>query len=134
MIMKHSVLICLIISVILMGIATLVYPGGSLHDKNSIGFDWSENFFSNLFEEKAINGSENTSRIWALTGMVFHSFGYGIFLSKDCYKTLCNYLKTYRCDQHIIYILNCNPLARHNGNNIKHVFLNWLILYYCIYP
>ena len=87
MIMKHSVLICLIISVILMGIATLVYPGGSLHDKNSIGFDWSENFFSNLFEEKAINGSENTSRIWALIGMVFHSFGYGIFLS-ICQKRL----------------------------------------------
>lgn len=79
MIMKYPVLICLVISVVLMGIATLVYPGGSLHDKNSIGFDWSENFFSNLFKAKAINGSENTSRIWALIGMAFHSLGYGIF-------------------------------------------------------
>lgn len=79
MIKKYSVLICLIISVILMGIATLVYPGGSLLDKNSTGFDWSENFFSNLFEAKAINGSANTSRIWALIGMAFHSLAYGIF-------------------------------------------------------
>ena len=79
MIKKHSVLICLVISVILMVIATLVYPGGSFLDKNSQGFDWSKNFFSNLFVAKAINGSENTSRIWALIGIAFHSIGYGIF-------------------------------------------------------
>ncbi len=79
MIKKYSVLICLVISVILMAIATLVYPGGSLLDQNSTGFNWSENFFSNLFEAKAINGIENTSRFWALIGIVFHSLGYGIF-------------------------------------------------------
>jgi hypothetical protein len=78
MIKKHLVLICLVISVILMVVATLVYPGGSLLDKNSTGFDWSTNFFSNLFAAKAINGSENTSRIWAIIGMAFHSVGYGI--------------------------------------------------------
>ena len=76
---EYSVSICLVISVILMVIAILVYPGGSLLDQNSTGFDWSENFFSNLFEVKAINGSENTSRIWALVGIGFHSLGYGIF-------------------------------------------------------
>lgn len=79
MIKKYSVLMCVVISVILMIIATLVYPGGSLTDKNSIGFQWSKNFISNLFADKAINGSENTSQIWAIVGMVFHSFGYGIF-------------------------------------------------------
>lgn len=79
MIKKHSVLICVVISVILMVIATLVYPGGSILDKNSIGFEWSKNFISNLFAEKAINGSDNSSRIWAIIGMVFHSVGYGIF-------------------------------------------------------
>lgn len=79
MIKKYSVLICIIISVILIVIATLVYPGGSLLDKNSTGFEWSENFISNLFAEKAINGSENPARIWAILGMAFHSIGYGIF-------------------------------------------------------
>jgi len=79
MIKKYSVLICLAISVILMVIATLVYPGGSFHDTNSIGFDWSKNFISNLFSAKAVNGLENTSRIWALIGLVFHSLAYGIF-------------------------------------------------------
>jgi uncharacterized membrane protein YhaH (DUF805 family) len=79
MIKKYSVLICIVISVILLIIATLVYPGGSLPDKNSTGFDWSKNFISNLFAAKAINGSENTSRIWAIIGMAFHSVGFGVF-------------------------------------------------------
>lgn len=79
MIKKYSVLICLAASAILILIATLGYPGGSLPDKNSVGFDWSKNFISNLFAAKAINGSENPGRIWAIIGMAFHSVGYGIF-------------------------------------------------------
>lgn len=89
MIKKHSVLICLVTSVILIIIATFGYPGGSLLDKNSKGFDWSKNFMSNLFATNAINGSENSSRIWAVIGMAFHSVGYGIFLS-ICQKNLSN--------------------------------------------
>lgn len=81
MVKKYSVLICMVISVILLAIAILVYPGGSLLDKNSIGFGWSKNFISNLFETKAINGSENPGWIWALIGMAFHSVGYGIFFN-----------------------------------------------------
>ncbi len=79
MIKRHSALICLAISVVLIVVATLLYPGGSLHDANSVGFEWSKNFFSNLFAAKAINGQENTARIWAMVGMAFHSVGYGIF-------------------------------------------------------
>ena len=69
----------MIISVILIVIAALAYPGGSLLDKNSVGFGWSKNFISNLFEAKAINGSENPGRIWAILGMAFQSVGYGVF-------------------------------------------------------
>ena len=79
MIKKYSVLICLVISVILLVRAASGYPGGSLLDKNSIGFDWSKNYLSNLFATKAINGSENPGWIWAVIGMAFHSVGYGIF-------------------------------------------------------
>lgn len=79
MIKKYAVLICLISSVILLVIAAFEYPGGSLPDKNSIGFGWSKNFISNLFEPNAINGTENAGRIWAIIGMAFHSVGYGIF-------------------------------------------------------
>ncbi|MTH16390.1 hypothetical protein [Flavobacterium sp. LC2016-01] len=76
---KHLVLICLVISMILIVIATLFYPGGSLLDKKSIGFGWSKNFISNLFAAKALNGSENPGRIWAIIGMAFQSVGYGVF-------------------------------------------------------
>ncbi len=79
MIKKYSVLICLVTSLILIVIATTGYPGGSLLDKNSTGFDWSKNYLSNLFAAKAINGSENPGRIWAIIGMAFHSVGYGLF-------------------------------------------------------
>lgn len=76
---KNSVLICVLISVVFFVIATIIYPGGSIHDKNSVGFDWFNNFFSNLFLDKALNGAVNPSRMWALIGMVFHSVGYGLF-------------------------------------------------------
>lgn len=79
MIKKYSVLICLVLSLVLIVIATLVYPGGSMLNKNSIGFDWSKNFISNLFAAKAMNGSYNTSRIWAISGTILHSVGFGIF-------------------------------------------------------
>lgn len=79
MIKKYSVLICLVTSAILLAIATLTYPGGSVLDQSSIGFHWSKNFLSNLFATKAVNGSENPGWIWALIGMAFHSVGYGIF-------------------------------------------------------
>ena len=115
MVKKYSVLICMVISVILMVIATLVYPGGSLLDKNSIGFDWSKNYLSNLFATKAINGSENPGWIWALIGMAFYSVGYGIFFinmsKKDVFKTCCYCFKIYRRYQHNIYFLNRNTLT-----------------------
>lgn len=76
---KYFILISVVISIIFLGIATLLYPGGSILDKNSVGFDWTKNFFSNLFLAKALNGADNPSRIWALIGMVFHSIGYGLF-------------------------------------------------------
>ncbi len=79
MIKKYSVLICLVTSMVLIAVATFRYPGGSLLDKNSLGFHWSKNFISNLFAAKAINGTENPGRIWAVIGMAFHSVGYGVF-------------------------------------------------------
>lgn len=69
----------MVLSVFLLVIAASLYPGGSLLDKNSVGFGWSTNFISNLFEAKAINGLDNPGRIWAILGMAFQSIGYGIF-------------------------------------------------------
>lgn len=76
---KHLVLMCLLLSVGFICTGAYLYPGGSLHDKNSVGFDWTQNFISNLFQPKALNGAENPSRVWATIGMAFNSLGYGLF-------------------------------------------------------
>jgi hypothetical protein len=114
MVKKYSVLISLVISVILIVIAALVYPGGSLLDKNSIGFGWSKNFLSNLFATKAINGSENPGKIWAVIGMVFHSVGYGIFFinmsKKISSRQWANFLKFIGVTNIILIFLIATPL------------------------
>ncbi|WP_295714628.1 hypothetical protein [Mucilaginibacter sp.] len=79
MLRKHSILIGIIISLLLLLVATLYYPGGSQHDKNSIGYDWKNNYLSNLFGEKAVNGLNNGSRIWAIFGMLFLSASFALF-------------------------------------------------------
>lgn len=76
---KYSVLLCIILAVGFVLKAAAVYPGGSLLNKNSTGFDWTKNFISNLFQQKAINGANSPSAVWAIIGMAFHSVGYGIF-------------------------------------------------------
>jgi uncharacterized membrane protein len=100
--------------VILIVIATLRYPGGSLLDKNSIGFQWSKNFLSNLFATKAINGLVNFGRIWAIIGMAFHSVGYGIFFinmsKKISSKQWANILKFIGFINIIFIFLIATPL------------------------
>lgn len=79
MLKKYSVLTGIVISIIMLLIATMVYPGGSMYDNNSVGFDWSKNFISNLFAAKALNGADNPSRFWADGGMIFHALSFAIF-------------------------------------------------------
>ncbi len=54
---------------ILYFIATLYYPGGSQFDKNSIGFNWTNNYWCNLLNDTAINGQKNAAQSIALTAM-----------------------------------------------------------------
>lgn len=78
-ILRFAVLACILVTTVLMVVATALYPGGSMLDVRSVGFDLSKNFFSNLFQERAINGATNPGRPWALVGMAFHSLGDGLF-------------------------------------------------------
>lgn len=67
------------ISLSLLLVATLYYPGGSQYDSNSIGYDWKHNYLSNLFADKAVNGSYNASRPWAVSGMLFLCVSFALF-------------------------------------------------------
>ncbi|MET3503509.1 membrane-associated HD superfamily phosphohydrolase [Mucilaginibacter rubeus] len=60
-------------------IAIWVYPGGSMYNEYAVGFDWKRNFISNLFGVRALNGAENTSRIWAYAGMILFPVSYAMF-------------------------------------------------------
>lgn len=79
MLKKHSVLLGIIIAISLLLVATFNYPGGSQFDINSIGYDWKNNYISNLFSEKAVNGADNASRFWAVGGMFFLSVSLALF-------------------------------------------------------
>lgn len=78
---KHTVLTGMIISVVMIVIATQLYPGGSMFDRNAVGFHWTKNFFSNLFAPKALNGMDNPARFWAGAGMIFLSLSFAVFFN-----------------------------------------------------
>ena len=79
---KHAILLVIIVSVLLLVVAMLYYPGGSRIDKNSVGFDWKNNYFSNLFGKTALNGSNNPSRLWAIAGTFFLSISFALFFTE----------------------------------------------------
>ena len=82
MLRKYAILFGISSSLLLLLIATLHYPGGSQHDKNAIGFDWKNNYLTNLFAEKAVNGSANEARLWAIIGMFFLCVSLALFFIK----------------------------------------------------
>jgi hypothetical protein len=99
MIKKHLVLIGITISLVFLIIAISIYPGGTYQDKSSVGFDWTKNYISNLFEAKALNGSQNSSRVWAFFGMFFYSISCAIFfvnmsnkIPEKVFKSIIKYL------------------------------------------
>lgn len=47
-----------------------LYPGGSQADLNSVGFDWSNNFWCNLMRENGLNGQENLAKPVAILGII----------------------------------------------------------------
>lgn len=63
---KYAVLLGIVISISLLVVATWYYPGGSQADINSVGYSWKNNYISNLFGEKAVNGAANAGRYWAV--------------------------------------------------------------------
>lgn len=59
--------------------ATLLYPGGSQVNKNSIGFSWVNNYWCNLLNTNAINGEPNPAKPIALLGMFVLCFTLSFF-------------------------------------------------------
>ena len=81
MLKKHTILIGILFALLLLVIATLYYPGGSQYDLHSTGFNWRHNYFSNLFNPKAVNGMDNLSQPWAVAGMFMLCFSFALFFN-----------------------------------------------------
>ncbi len=79
MLRKSLILSGIIISLIFLIAATRYYPGGSQYDKNSIGYSWKNNYISNVFSVKAVNGFNNTARPLAICGMFFLCASFALF-------------------------------------------------------
>lgn len=49
--------------------AATLYPGGSQADATSAGYDWVNNYWCNLLNERAMNGELNPARPYAISAM-----------------------------------------------------------------
>lgn len=74
------------IGVLLLFMATLNYPGGSNLNELTTGYDWINNYLSNLLNPTAVNGMHNTARPWAIGGILLLSASFGAFFIKFSQK------------------------------------------------
>jgi hypothetical protein len=76
---KHFTLIGFAAGVLLLFVAAWFYPGGSVIDPASVGYNWKTNYISHLLNPVAVNGTENLAQPWAVLGVFFVSAGFGWF-------------------------------------------------------
>lgn len=79
---KYAILIGIIIGTFLLTLATFHYPGGTYENVNSEGYDWANNYISNLLRPLAVNGTENAARPYAILGVLFLTASFGVFFVK----------------------------------------------------
>lgn len=65
---------CAISSLLLFLVAAHHYPGGTITSPETVGYDWSENTISALFQPYALNGQTNPARYFAITAMLVYCF------------------------------------------------------------
>lgn len=63
MLKKNLILLRVILAAILLFVATIYCPGGAQSDAQSIGFDWINNYLSNLFSPIAMYGVDNAATL-----------------------------------------------------------------------
>lgn len=76
---KHFTLICFVAGVLLLFVSAWFYPGGSVENPASVGYNWKTNYISNLLNPVAVNGMKNLAQPWAVLGIFFVSAGFGWF-------------------------------------------------------
>jgi hypothetical protein len=57
----------------------MLYPGGSQADLNTEGFDWINNYWCNLMNEKGMNGVVNPARPFSIAAMIILCSSFIVF-------------------------------------------------------
>ncbi|MES2062487.1 MAG: hypothetical protein V4456_11245 [Bacteroidota bacterium] len=130
MIKKYSVLTGIVISLILILIAIAVYPGGTMFNEYTTGFSWTKNFMSNLFGTRALNGTENPSRIWACLAMIVLPLTYALFffnVAKKIPEKNAGYILKYASVANILFTF-LTITALHDSMLIISTTLFWTCL------
>jgi len=66
----------MILSIVLFAVAMAYYPGGTSFSSDTVGYNWSQNFLSSLFQPRAYNGSPNPARWFAIPAMFLLCLSY----------------------------------------------------------
>ena len=90
MLRKYCMPLGISAAIVLLFVAPLFYPGVSQYDPHAIGYDWQNNYLSNLFGKKAVNGADNASRPWAVSGMLFLCVSFAAFFVEFSRKIALN--------------------------------------------
>jgi hypothetical protein len=63
-------LIGIVVALCLFVVAAGQYPGGTLESTSTVGYNWTHNFISSLFQPRALNGAANPARHWAVPALL----------------------------------------------------------------
>lgn len=75
---KNIILIGIVLSILCLVVASFNYPGGSPKDSRSVGFQWTENYISDMLDYKAVNGQDNKARPLAVAGALLMGLSTGL--------------------------------------------------------
>jgi hypothetical membrane protein len=133
MLNKNIVFIGIALSILCLIVASLNYPGGSPKDPNSIGFQWTENYISDLLDYKAVNGAGNPARPFAVVGVLLMGLSTGFafvrFSRKLRLKKLSGVIKYGGLLMIFLCILGAFP-SQHDLSVTLGIFINLLVSFY----
>jgi len=133
MLNKNIVFIGIALSILCLIVASLNYPGGSPKDPNSIGFQWTENYISDLLDYKAVNGAGNPARPFAVVGVLLMGLSTGFafvrFSRKLRLKKLSGVIKYGGLLMIFLCILGAFP-SQHDLSVTLGIFIDLLVSFY----
>lgn len=83
---RHLVWLGFLLSVVSIGIAAYLYPGGSNDNPESTGYSFTQNYITHLVDYNALNGQPNTARPWGVLGIVLMGMTTGLALVRFAKK------------------------------------------------